>query len=297
MFDDLLGRTELKAEIEALEEQAERLEAQLEAERERRSDAVTERQTAQERANRLEDRVEQLEDRVERLETDETSRSVRHEEALYGTRLDEVLARLEAFETGPEGALSAYVPDGSALPEPVREAFGERAELVSRAAPCLALADDAGLVGACLRPPVAPEPFAEWGKRFRLDDNWFRPRGEFTLALVRSDLFAMGTYRGDERIAFHGFEADVQGQHSKGGFSQARFERLRDEQIDTHLDQCVAALDERETDRLYLVGEGSVLGAVADSADVTATVDATGDPETALADASREFWTVQLRVV
>jgi predicted nucleic acid-binding protein len=233
---------------------------------------------------------------AKQLDSD-TDQTVRHEERLQGRRLDEVLARLASVETGPEGALSAYVPDGTAMPTAVREAFGERAELVARGAPCLALADDANLIGVCLRPPLEPEPFAEWREGFHIDRAWFQPRGAYTLALVRSDLFAMGTYRDGERTAFHGFEGNVKSQHSKGGFSQARFERLRDEQIEGHLDRCRVALDERETDRLYVVGERSVLGEVSEAADETAAVDATGDPETALADAAREFWTVQFRVV
>jgi len=297
MLDDLLGRTELKAEIGELEAEVDRLEEQLEAEQERRADAVTERQDAQHRANRLEDRVEQLEDQVERLQSGETTLSYRREAALRGQALDEVLARLASVETGPQGALSAYVADGHDRPGELREAFGERAALVSRAAPCLALGDDESLLGVCLRPPVAPDPFVEWAGSFRIDREWFQPRGRYTLALVRSDLFAMGTYRGDERTAFHGFDSDLKSQHSKGGFSQARFERLRDEQIDEHLDRCVAALEEHETDRLYVVGERSVLGEVMHLADATAAVDATGDPEDALRDAWESFWTVQLRVL
>jgi len=297
MLDDLLGRTELKQEIEELEAEIERLEGQLEAEAQRRAEAVTDRQAAQRRANKLEDRVTQLDDQVDRLQSGETTLSYRHEAELRGRELDEVLARLASVETGPQGALSAYVADGHDPPAELREAFGERAALVSRAAPCLALGDDESLLAVCLRPPVAPEPFVEWDNGFRIDREWFQPRGRYTLALVRSDLFAMGTYQGDERTAFHGFDSDLKSQHSKGGFSQARFERLRDEQIDEHLERCVAALEERETDRLYVVGERSVLGEVMHLADGTDAVDATGDPEDALRDAWESFWTVQLRVV
>ena len=297
MLDDLLGRTELKAEIERLEAETEDLEAQLESAKQRRAEAVTERQEAQRRVNRLEDRIEQLEDTVQRLDSDETTLSARRETTLRGQRLEEVLDRLDSVETGPEGALSAYVADGRDLPRAVRSVLGERAALVARAAPCLLVADDAGLLSVCLRPPVAPDPFAQWRDTFHLDREWFRPRGRYTLALVRSDLFAMGTYQGTERVAFHGFDSDLKSQHSKGGFSQSRFERLRDEQVDEHLDRCRAALEQRETDRLYVVGERSVLGAVMQLADATDAVDATGDPEAALADAAREFWTVQLRVV
>jgi len=297
MLDDLLGRTELKAEIADLEAEIEDLESHLEREQERRTEAVTERQEAQRRANRLEDRIEQLEDTVQRLESDETTLSVRRETTLRGPRLAELLDRLDSVETDPEGALSAYISDGHDLPQEVRRVLGERAALVSRATPCLLVADDAGLLSVCLRPPVAPEPFVEWRDKFHIEREWFRPRGRYTLALVRSNLFAMGTYQGEERVAFHGFDSDLKSQHSKGGFSQSRFERLRDEQIDEHLDRCLAALEERETDRLYVVGERSVLGEVMHLADATDAVDATGNPEDALADAVHEFWTVQLRVV
>ncbi len=297
MIDELLGRASLKRRIEELEEEKRHLERERDAESERRAEAVSERQDAQRRVNELEDRVTELEDRVERLRSEEATQSFRREATVAGDRLDAILDRLESFETGPEGAFTAYVADEHDLPGAVRDAFGDRAALVARAAPCLAVTDDAGLLGACLSVPTPPEPFAAWDDRVTLEREWFRPTGEFAVALVRSDLFAHGEYDGRERVAFHGFDADLKSQHSKGGFSQARFERLRDEQIDTHLDRCRVALEARDADRLYVVGEGSLLAGFDDVADVTRTVDATGEPESALGDAFHEFWTVQLRTL
>lgn len=297
MLDDLLGRTELKEKIDSLEGKVEELENKLSAEQRRRKEAVTDRQEAQRRANRMDDRVAQLEDQVERLQSDDTVIEYRRETTLRGSALDEVLDRLETFRTGPEGALTAFIQNGRNLPREIREAFGERAALVSRAAPCLAVADDEGLLSACLRPPVSPEPFVEWGEQFQFEREWFQPRGRYTLALVRSDLFAMGTYQADEQVAFHGFDSELKSQHSKGGFSQGRFERLRDEQIDDHLERCLAAIEERDADPLYVVGERSVLGEFMHLADTTSAVDATGDPEPALRSAWSEFFTVQLRAI
>jgi peptide subunit release factor 1 (eRF1) len=294
MLDDLLGRTELKERIAELEDERDRLKEQLSAEQRRRTEATTAKQNAEQRLNTLEDKIAQLEDQVERLRDNETTLSPRRETTLSGERLDEILDRLSKVETGAEGALTAFVEDGHDLPVEVRQALGDRAALVSRAAPCLVAADDAGLVNVCLRPPVSPAPFAEWGQTFRLDREWLCPQGRYTLALVRSDLFAMGTYDGDQRTAFHGFDSALKSQHSKGGFSQSRFERLRDEQIDDHLDRCCAAIDERGTDRLVVVGEQSILGNFEEKADETATVDATGDPEDALESAWSDFWTVRL---
>jgi len=296
MLDRLLGRAELKERVAELEEENHHLQRQLDAEQERRADAATERQRAEAEVNRLEDRVEQLEDRVERLGADTDERSFRAQASLHGERLTAVLDRLASFETGPEGVLTAYVDDGGDLPDRVREAFGERSSLVARAAPCLAVTDDAGLLAACLTAPVPPEPFAAWDDRVDLDRSWFEPTGEHAVALVRSDLFALGEYDGRERTAFHGFDSDLKEQHSKGGFSQARFERLRDQQIESHVERCHAALDEADPDPLYVVGERSVLHEFRDRADAVVAVDATGDPEPALSDAVHDFWTVRLRV-
>jgi peptide subunit release factor 1 (eRF1) len=298
MLDRLLGREALNARVEELEAELDRREEQLEAERERRSEAARKRQDAEERVNRLEDRIADLEGAVERLrELDGGGVEFATRETLHGERLSEVLDRLEAFETGREGVLTAYVADGHDVPDAVREAVDERAALVGRAAPCLAVADDASLLGACLSVPDPPAPFAAWDSTVAFERRWFEPTGEFVLALVRSDLFAIGEYEGRERTAFGGFDSELQSQHSKGGYSQARFERLRDEQIDSHLDRCRAAIEARDADRLYVVGERSVIHRVAEEADATATVDATGDPEPALDDAFREFWRVQLRPI
>ncbi|WP_267640652.1 Vms1/Ankzf1 family peptidyl-tRNA hydrolase [Haloarchaeobius amylolyticus] len=295
MLDELLGRAELKTRIEELEAEKESLQNQLEAEQERRADAATARQDAEERVNRLEDRIAQLEGELDRVEGEEAALEYRGQEDLRGDRLSAVLSRLESVAAGPEGALSAMVTDD--VPEPAADQLGQRAALLERAAPCLCYADDAGLVQAAIEPTVAPDAFCEWDDAFRLDRAWFEPTGRFSLALVRADLFALGTYEGDERVAVSGFESDVKGKHSKGGFSQSRFERIRDEQIENHLDDCRAAIADRDADRLVVVGDRRLVREFADEAVATAAVDATGDPEEALADAFREFFTIRLHLL
>jgi peptide subunit release factor 1 (eRF1) len=294
MLDDLLGRATLKERISELEAENDSLRERLEAESGRRADAVSDRQAAEERVNRLEDRVTELEDRVERAGDDDDAVSFRGVDFLRGPRREEVLDRLRSVETGPEGALPAMVDYD--VPAAVREALGDRSPLVARAAPCLVVADDAGLLVALVDPPLAPDAFVEWGDRFRLDDAWFRPTGRLAFGLLRSDLFALGVYEDGERVELETVESEVMGNHSKGGFSQARFERRRDEQIRTHLDAAREVLADRTPETLVLVGERTVLDDFepAERADVVATVDATGDPEAALDDAFDDFWTTRL---
>ena len=296
MLDRLLGRAHLKERIANLEEERDRLESQLEAESERRADAATARQAAEERVNRLEDRIADLEGQVDRRNSGEAATlEFRRVERCHRTRVEEVLARLTSVRTAAEGALTAMVGRTSDVPMTVTETLGPRSALVRRAAPCLVVADDAGLVAAALDPPRPPDPFETWDDEFRLEREWFLPTDDHAVALLRSDTFAYGEYDGVERRHFEGFESDVMDQHSKGGFSQARFERRREEQIDTHLDRVRSVLDERDPERLYLVGEGEVVGRLADRATARGTVDATGHSEAALDAAVREFWTTTVR--
>lgn len=291
MLDDLLGRASLKARIEELEEEKKHLERQLEAESERRSEAVSARQDAEERINRLEDRIADLEGQLAR-DTETTRLEFRHRAAVTDDRIADLIARLRSVETAPEGALTAVVPDGHDVPEEVRETLGDRTALVGRAAPCVVYADDAGLVALAARPPVAPNPFVEWADEFRAPDDWYHPTGKYGLALVRSDLFALGLYDAGELQDIEGFRTNVGSNHSKGGFSQGRFERLREGQIRDHLDRVADALADAPN-RLFVVGESELLSEFNDRATTTQAVDATGAPEEALRDAHRSFWTVR----
>jgi len=229
MLDRLLGRAELEERIDELEEENRHLERQLDAEQERRADAQHARQDAEKRVNRLEDRIADLEGQLDRARDGDGPLERRHEEGVRGERLAAVLDRLASVEAPDEGALTACVRGGTP-PDALGELLGSRTALLPKG-PALVYADDAGLVAAALVPPLPPAPFETRGDRFRVDRGWFRPvdDGEprrHALALVRSDLFALGTYEGEERVDFEGFDSDVMGDHSKGGFSQARFERM-----------------------------------------------------------------------
>lgn len=298
MLDELLGRASLKERIDELEDQKRRLENQLDAEQERRADAASARQTAEERVNRLEDKIAQLEGELERERDREAGSDLayRRVEELRGDRLETVRRRLASVDAGAEGALSAMCPDED-LPDAVVDAFGDRAALVQRATPCLAVVDDAGVVSATLSVPNPPTAFCAWDDAFRIEPEWLQPTGRFALAVVRAGVFALGEYDGRERVDYRGFESGVKSDHSKGGFSQGRFERIRDEQIADHLEDCEAAIAERDADRLFVVGDRRLVDAIDVDATATAAVDATGDPEDALGVAFHEFFTTTLRAV
>jgi exonuclease VII large subunit len=312
MLDELLGRAELKAQIADLKEEKHHLERQLAAEEERRTDAVRERQEAEREVNRLEDRIEGLEERVERLSESKTERddlSVRTTQNVRGTRRKDILDRIRSVETDPEGALTAMVTE--TVPDAIKRSLDDRSALVRRLAPCLVCVDDAGIIAVAIKLTAPPAPFVEWGTTFRIEPQWVAPTEPVTVALVRSDIFALGVYDGSTLTHVTEVTTDIMDAHSKGGFSQARFERRRDQQIEQHLEHAHEAIEthlaensqtqtqtqasnSESKDKVVVLGEKTVLGAFSDLADRRETVDATGDPKSALEDAVDEFWTIRV---
>lgn len=294
MLDELLGRADLKAEIDDLEDELDDLQAQLSAETSRRREAVRARQEAEELVNQREDRIAGLEGELEQLRDDEETTSFQWVGMLSIESTQRVFDRLESVTAEPDGAFTAGVSDE--IPEAASELLDDRVSLVDRAAPCVLCADDQKVVRVLLSPPVQPADFTTWEDRFALEREWFFPTGEFDFALVRADLFAMGTYRGRERLEIEGFESDVMGRHSKGGFSQARFERRRDEQLAAHRDRVNERLANRHNEKLIVVGDRRAITELDVDAIATAPVDSSGDPAKALDDAFRSFWRTRVYI-
>lgn len=301
MLDDLLGKTRLKQRIRELESEVESLEERLEAENRRRADAVTEKQRAERRVNKLESKIDELEGRLER-EEDEGSLDFRSVETLGGKRLEGVLDLLESVEVQGENLTTAYVEAGG---QPGLDLGGKEKALLRRVDSdrgCVVYMDDYGLLRVCVVPPLPVEKQSvKHGTRFDVDRSLLQPPGLHAVAAIRSDTYAAGVYDGD-RLAYSSVSSNVKGSHSKGGWSQGRFERRREEQIENHVEEAVNRYQEMVRDYdpgfVAVVGERGVAELFAEEvgAEVTKAVDARGKGDDFLAEAYEKLWTARIYV-
>jgi len=270
MLDDLLGRTALKERIDELEEEVESLEDRLAAEERRRKDAVTDKQEADRRVNRLEDKTEELRDRVERAGGDDQDvRGFRVARAVRGGELDDVLELIASARSGEEALTTVSVAPGDDVPgafEPKTNALLRRID--SRTG-LVALGDDAGVVRVALVPPLAVGVTGvEHGDSFALDRSLFEIPQPHAVAVVRSDEYAGGVCEGGEAVETSSISSDVMSKHSKGGFSQSRFERGRDEQVDEHVEEAVGRFEEtvegHDVQDVFVTGESRLVSRFAD---------------------------------
>ncbi|MFB6292288.1 MAG: Vms1/Ankzf1 family peptidyl-tRNA hydrolase [Candidatus Nanohaloarchaea archaeon] len=246
----------LENELEELREEKQRLEERFEAEKERRSKLSREKQEAQEELNRLRDRVRSLEaENGDEEEADDSRgfRDISVEEARS------LLEKLSTVESPEEDLLTIYSPGEfeslddlkglkNALPQ-------QRYGLVSGREGFAAFMDDT-VFSIVLR----TRPFFEPG--WSLSDSFSPGRlldfldSEKTWVLVSAGetrVFRESSGRSEE---VESVKTRVDSKHSSGGFSQGRFERKRDEQVEEHLEQVEEVLE--EYDDIYLLGDRSL---------------------------------------
>lgn len=296
MFDDVLGKTELKERIEELEEEVEELEKRLGAEERKRKNAVTEKQEAHERANRMESKVQELEDRLARAEEDEKDVGFRVAKTVRGPTLSEALELLESARSGEDSLTTVRVAPGDRIPEEFGTETTAALQRVESKTGFVAFGDDAGLLRVALVPPLGVEETrVEHGSSFALDRDLFELPETHAVAVVRSDEYAGGIYSGSgsdgERVGYSSLSSEIKSKHSKGGYSQGRFERARDEEVKKHVREAAeefgAMLDEHDVDHVFVAGESRVASDFVDEIPVRVpvsrrTTDATGSGESFL---------------
>lgn len=302
-LDSLLGRAELKERIRELEEENENLERRLEKTDDRRREAERGKQEAYEERNRLESKVEELRDRLERAQEDDESHVEADVSELAPDDVDDVVDLLASVEGSKEQLTTAYVAADDSLPDGLPDRVHQNLSDVGSPSGRALYIDDHGVVDVCLLPlrPVE-QSRVEHGERFEVDRALYRLPDRYVAAVVHVDSFAAGAFDDGDRTEYVQHSSNVKSGHSKGGFSQKRFERLRDEQIQEHLEDSAGELrtlvDTVDVDAVYLLGARDLTEDLEERAEVDAelrrTTDARGEGEQLLEDAVRDLMSTQV---
>ena len=267
---------ELEEKIEGLEEEKESYRGRFEAEKERRSKLSTEKQEAEKQLKKLEQKLENRPETPEKQaeKKENTKTDIRFKEVVEG------LKKVSSIESGEKDLLTVYsgegdFPDLKALKNSVsQKVFRE-------------IDEDEEFVA------FTDEKFFRWKIRTRpfIESSWsleksFRPRK--ILEFIEKEKYWILAGMGDTKIfqeASGSFEevervkSRVNRKQKKGGFSQGRFERKRDEQIEGHVKKVNEALEEIDGE-IFVLGDkrlcedidGEYLGGFDSSRPVSADV-------------------------
>lgn len=151
--------------------------------------------------------------------------------------MDILLERLHAFRSPREDLLAAYYPgtfpEDPAIPEPLKKAASA---IKSRRGGIIL--NSPQLFSMLLIPPFPiKESHSHEGAAFFLDPiQEMMATSVIVVSAHAGDTFLGVSLSRDKFEAEELVQSSVMGRHSKGGWSQKRFERLREEDVKVHID-------------------------------------------------------------
>lgn len=248
---------DLQERINKLEEKLRRSKEKLEREKNRAKEAVTEKQKTDKKLKEARHKIESLEDRIENLE--KQTREVREEkESKFLTREETLtlLDELESLQSEKASLVTHYLeePDEVGDDEVLRVLRN-----IDSPTGYMYVKNQFKTLNCVLVPPflVEHEFFREKGLRLEKIRNILESKPEVYFVSIHAGESVAGLLEGNNFSSFDLIKGDVKSKHSKGGFSQGRFERRRDEQIQKHLEEVAEHVETTLGEVDYLVLDGN----------------------------------------
>lgn len=245
---------ELEKKVNALKEESESYQNRYKAEKERRSKLSSEKQEAEEELNRLKDKLRSLQESKKSQET-EDKHLLKSKQASFGEVMN-IISKLGSVESPDKDFVTVYngkeadeLEDTKGLYSSVTD---DQKEVINRRDKCVLFFDQNLFeIGLKIRPFFYSEWFLRTGFETRMLKDFIEK--EKVWVLVKAGKTVIYREAGGEVEKINEVKGRVDRKHSKGGFSQGRFERKREEQIDQHLDEVSEKISEFE--EVYLLGE------------------------------------------
>ncbi len=281
------GKEQLENEVERLNAQVVKLELdlrnaknQLDKRETLARQAVADRQEAEALLNQERIRTQTLSHELEAIRTESEGKlKFRGIETLSPQAVQAYLFRLKSFQAHADDLLTAYLPPNTRLSSVLSEKLLERVAektltLLDRLDPETGLVlfyDLHRMVCEAIAPPTPiTSPAWELGHSFEvslLEESLSKDYRMLVLILHAGESFIGFTADGQVFDTEELIRSSVKEKHSKGGFSQRRFERLREEDIAHHMDKVVEALDKvleenKFIDYVFLSGDFQLIGEV-----------------------------------
>lgn len=257
------GKGQLELEVDRLNSQILKLELdlrsaknQLEKKETLARQAVADRQEAEALLNQERIRTQTLSHELETIRNESEGKlKFRGIENLSPQAVQAYISKLKSFHAPAGDLLTAYLPPDTRLSGVLSEKVlnlieEETRTLLDRLEPETGLVffyDLHSMVCEALVPPVPiTSPAWQLGHSFEvslLEENLSKDYRMLVLVLHAGESFI--GFAPDARVfdIEELIRSNVKEKHSKGGFSQRRFERLREEDIAHHMDKVVEALD------------------------------------------------------
>ena len=239
---------ELEQEIEELEEEKESYRKRFEAEKDRRSELSRKKQEAEKQVKELKHKQT-----VETDEENETESVENSEESISLKRARKIITKLDACNSPEKDLITVYAPNSL---KKISDLKGLKNSVSKKSYEFLSGEDFSAFIDPDIfHLKLKSRPFFSEG--WNVDDSFdvsnlqnFISQEKQWAAVSAGETVIVEEKEG-EIIEKEEISSRVEKQQKKGGFSQGRFERKRDEQIEEHVRQ----VEEKISEETFLVGE------------------------------------------
>lgn len=248
---------ELKSQVENKEKEIEKLKKELKKENKRAKEAITKKQKTDKELKEAKHKIESLEDRIKNLEKeDKPKRRMKESTFLQKENLMMLIDELESLKSNKGSLVTNYIKN---LEEAGRDEIVSVLRKIESETGYIHLQDRFKIVDIILVPPFPIESEFYRGEIFRLEKIRKMLESEKAIGFVSAHAgrSAVGLVRGDKFEKFSVVKSGVRDKHSKGGFSQGRFERGREEQIQRHSKKIMNQMKKIITNPDYVILDGN----------------------------------------
>jgi|GEM_PF-479613 len=263
MFGNLFGSEkedkikELKSEIEEKKKRIENIEKNLEKEKKRAKEAITEKQKADKNLKKLENKLESLKDKVQRIQNEKDEvESLKQVKNLPRKKYSSFLSMMSTVELENEGLKTQYVTDKEKIES---ETAKTKLKNIDSKTGFVYLNDELGVFNCVLIPPLPIENSNHLGNKFKLKPLKKQLSNDLIMKFIdfHAGKSVIGSLKKGKFENFKSVKSNIKNQHSKGGFSQGRFERNRKKQIEEHIDKVIEKQDEYTENLDYILLSGN----------------------------------------
>jgi len=255
--DKILGREDLKrriasleSEVKGLEEEKEELKRKADKEEERAKEAVSKKQKLNEKINKQEDRIESLEDKLQKRNiVEDVTGSESSEDELGREEMKNLLSKIDSVNSTKEDLITVYMPPNDSINDLDSQSLLQTNLTLNQLKELKNKDSNTGkiffhskkLFNILVKSPL-PVHRRDWKKGKGFDTEPLKKIlgekvGFVFLSAGGSGVAVFGDEVEDKKLV----RSKIKEKHSKGGFSQDRFERSRGEDVKKHLDEVVDA--------------------------------------------------------
>mgnify|MGYP006290326873 CR=1 FL=1 len=266
---------ELQSYIMELEIESQKLQRRLEKKEKNTKRAISEKQEAEEKLNAANVKIETLQNEIESLKEERNNLQdikFRNIEILYPSKVQDWLSKIQSIKSNDDSLITVYLKPEDSLsnlknPNRLLDTIDEKTQgllaKIESFTGCILFYDTDSIICEVIVPPF-PVTDSRWeiGNNFQIEQLKTILEQDFKICVLQAHAGEsfLGIANPDEFENYRVIKSSVKAKHKKGGFSQKRFEELRNEDISHHIEKVQSEfnkiIDGIENDVDYIIAGG-----------------------------------------